>query len=247
MNFCLLLTGHYRNFDNMYQNFENKLLKPNNISDIYMHTYDNYGFRKDLTKQQHIPPHGSLHKATFDDEKINIDWINSKYVINTIIENYNEVSNQNLFKIRGEKIKKLILNKFGQDRRTEVLFSQYYKRLKGLKFIEESNKNYDLIFSTRPDFRIDTTLILDQLDPEYVYMSLYTRQDGYHDFYIIGNIKNLKKIYNMFYSIENELCDKICEVNINSITCPHFLLTTWINTFTDVKVKEINLLGYIER
>jgi len=99
MKFCLLLTGHYRSFDDTYQNFKINVLDPNNINDIYMHTYENLGFRKDLTKDQITPPNGSLHQTVFDETTINIEEIKNKYKINNIfVDNYNEISEKNFFK-----------------------------------------------------------------------------------------------------------------------------------------------------
>lgn len=136
---------------------------------------------------------------------------------------------------KRQRIKDIIFKELGQDRRIEVMYSQYYKRLKGIEEIEKSGINYDMIFLTRPDFKIDKNINMNNLEKDYVYLSKYTDQDGYHDFFFIRSSENLKKICSLYYYIENKLCDKIQESSINKITCPHAILTTYIKYFTDIK------------
>ena len=250
MKFCLSLSGHYRTFDSTYDSWKKHLLEVNNIEDIFMETYDNYGYRLDLGKDQVIPPAGSLHKAQFDEEKILQEGdLRKQYNIKYLnIENYKKISEENNFKQRAQKIKKIIYDSFGQDRRIEWAFSQYYKRLKGIENTL-SIDNYDLVFSGRPDFLLNRPINLSELDPEYVHIPVYNNIEGYHDFYLIGNQTNLKKIYNMYFHIETDLCDFIIrkQGTPNKITCGHTLLTQYIHNFTDVKVAPIPLCGYITR
>lgn len=245
MKTCLLLSGHYRTFELTRYQWQKNVIEPNE-SDVFFHSYTTNGRRMDGD----IKNKGSSAKAEFDQSPVTTEQIyahlpDAKHVV---VDAYEYVALKEEFKKKSRKIKDAITERFQQDRRVEWMFSQYYKRLEGIKMILASGTSYDLCMSSRPDIGIYAPVDMLTMDPTKIHISyINPRISGYSDFYIIASPENLLKIYGIYDEINGRLFDEIMKQDSHLLTCGHALLTTYINTILDLPVVEIPCLGDIVR
>jgi len=90
--------------------------------------------------------------------------------------------------------------------------SMYYKMAKGIKLLEKSVHNYDLVIRMRPDLVVNHTL--PDLDPNVFYTThhpnYYGRGTG--DTFQASSYENIKKYCETFHNLDKiySLCDTLC-------------------------------------
>jgi len=239
---ALLLTGHYRTFDQTANNWEKYIINFFNCNlNVYLSTYEINGKRLDNSRMPYAT-------ALFDNTLINVNDIKNKNIFKEIIiEDYNEVCLKENFKNKTSYIKNIIKNYNNEDRRIEWFFSQYYKKYTAIQYLLKNN--YDLIICSRPDFNpfeyIDINI--NDFNLNNVYLSEYSKEDGYHDFYIIASPQNLLKIFNIYNEIYTKIIINFLNEDVNKITCGHNLLTYYIDKVLQLPVTKIKLFGEIQR
>ncbi|MEK6880759.1 MAG: hypothetical protein AABY22_14165 [Nanoarchaeota archaeon] len=211
MKIAILLTGHLRDFQTTWHQW--KRLAERHEADFFMHLWDNKGDRTDLRPGEITPELGAYANVTLNQDKIDISQLVEMGIKreNIVLEDYNEVKTRENFEDKCDIIGGFF-RQYSQDPPRTMLgvFSQYYKRLKGIEFILAQEQKYDLVLLSRPDFflgrfdmvpesRIYRTnlpvipeLDLNSYNENKLYITLLDEHDGYNDFYLIGNPELLK-------------------------------------------------------
>lgn len=245
---ALILTGHYRSFDSTYPIWKEKVIDKYH-PDVYMHIWRNIGNRLDVSPSDPSPPGGALANARFSSDLVSEAKIKNDYGINNlVIEDYFTVEATEKFRERTEPIKEEFISRGLGDRRMIWFPSQYYKRLKGVEWAM-SQGQYDLIMLSRPDFLPDQFGKLKQplteLNSSRVYATLYSSQEGYHDYYLIASPVKLLEICNIYHSLEY-LFNWAKANGLSRMSCGHSLLTHYLEHI-QCDVIQIPLLGHILR
>jgi hypothetical protein len=93
-------------------------------------------------------------------------------------------------------------------RRVTHLYSMWYKAFKCFELMEAHSTEYDLVIKCRPDIRLADDFNLDDIDEAVINWPWYNFQkEDYsepHDYYAVGNFKNMK-IYNNLYNHMEEM------------------------------------------
>lgn len=258
MNVAVLLTGHYRTFDQTYPAWKEHVIDKYG-AELYMHTWDNVGLREDLQPGEINPRKGSQANAVFSPAPLSKEIIQEKHgVSNIILENFQEVQGKELFRERTHPVKEEFLKRGFGNRRILWFLSQSWKRKQGINWILSQDKKYDAVLLSRPDFqpgyfpegargyRNPTLFDISKANSEKLYLSKVSQEDGFHDFYMLGSpevLRNCCEIYDHF----EVLVDWFKQRDFSKMSCGHALLTTYVAQLKQIPWEEIGLLGYIRR
>jgi hypothetical protein len=270
MKIGVCLSGHYRNFDYNYDSW-NQLLFSKYDCDVFLHTWDVVGNRKEGWQND------TNFSERLDKLKYTQDELKTKYgFTNVVVQDYKEPLEE--FKEKSKRVRelrnktatiKIVSTKIGRvlseeevnlgNRRITHLYSMWYKALKCFEMLEQFSTDYDLIIKCRPDIRLHDSFNLDDIDTEYINWPWYNQRQKYysepHDYYAVGNFKNMKiynNLYNHMEEIESVLdiekpvnlfwdneVDRYMEApGINKFLNPHTLLFSYIEHM-GIPTKEI--------
>jgi len=205
MKIAVCLSGHYRNFDYNYDSW-NQMLFSKYQCDLFLHTWDVMGNRnkgddvgfKEKTDKLNYTEHELKQKYNFTDVVI------QKY--EAPLQEFREKSTlvRELRDVAGITLNQVDYTK----RRVTHLYSMWYKALKCFQLMEQYSTDYDLIIKCRPDIRLNDTFNLNDIDNACINWPWYNgKQEHYsepHDYYAVGNYKNMK-VYNNLYNHMKEM------------------------------------------
>ena len=211
MKIGVCLSGHYRNFDYNYESW-NEYLFSKYDCDVFLHTWDVIGNRD---KGDDVGFEENVDKLNYTPEELKQKY-NFKDVV---IQQYDEPLQE--FKEKSKRVRelrnkidimKVVYTNIGtssqeeinlSNRRVTHLYSMWYKALKCFELLEYHSNQYDLIIKCRPDIRLQNSFNLNDIDIECINWPWYNlRQEHYsepHDYFAVGNFKNMK-IYNNLYN-----------------------------------------------
>lgn len=211
MKVGVCLSGHYRNFDYNYNSW-NQLLFSKYECDVFLHTWDVMGNRN---KGNDVGFEEKTNKLDYTEQELK-----QKYNLkDVVIQRYDEPLQE--FKEKSKRVRilrdKAGISQNGTDwtlRRITHLYSMWYKALKCFEMLESYSTEYDLIIKCRPDIRLNGSFNLEDIDTDCINWPWYnSRKEDYsepHDYYAVGNFKNMK-IYNNLYTHIEEM-ESVLEV-----------------------------------
>ncbi len=205
MKIGVCLSGHYRNFDYNYDSW-NKFLFSKYDCDVFLHTWDVMGNREQSDDVRVIE---NIDKLMITEEELK-----QKYnLTGVVIQRYSEPLQE--FLDKSKRVREL-RNSAGiaqnqvdyTKRRVTHLYSMWYKALKCFELMEAYSTEYDLVIKCRPDIRLKESFTLDDIDIHVINWPWYNFQKEHysepHDYYAVGNFKNMK-IYNDLYNHIEEM------------------------------------------
>lgn len=203
MKIALSLTGHMRNYDEVFHDLKKNILEKFDV-DIYIHTYDTLGYT--LNANRRSGSVGSYEVDGFDktSPSINEDHIRNLYKPKTmIVEKWKEIESSMIDGcsfIKRERYRGPTENPMNP----WCMFRKIY--LSWLD-IQNSGKHYDYVIRHRPDMFISTPPI-----PEDDFI-LIPEEFGYKDFgvlcdcFAIGKTNIMEKYFNMWTKIKKNYED----------------------------------------
>lgn len=216
MKIGVCLSGHFRNFDYNYESWDKYLFSKYDC-DVFLHTWDVIGNRN---KGDDIGFTENLDILSYNETQLKRKY-NFK---NVVIQKYDEPLQE--FKTKSKRIRelrnktatvKVVSTNIGtlsqekvnlSNRRITHLYSMWYKALKCFELLEQHSSDYDLVIKCRPDIRLQNSFNLDDIDFDCINWPWYNlREEHYsepHDYYAVGNFKNMK-IYNSLYNHMEEM------------------------------------------
>ena len=269
MKIGVCLSGHYRNFDYNYESWE-KYVFSRHKCDVFLHTWDMMGNRNEGS-QNDVNFSESLDKVKYTEHELKKKYGFTNVVIQDYkapLQEFNEKSKR-VRELRNKTASiKVISTNVGvlsqeevnlSNRRITHLYSMWYKAVKCFEMLEAHNTDYDLIIKCRPDIRLRDSFNLDDVDIGCINWPWYNqRQQHYsepHDYYAVGNFKNMK-VYNNLYNHMDEMesvldiekpvnifwdneIDRYMQIpGINKFLNPHTLLFYYIQHM-GIQTKEI--------
>ena len=203
MKIAVCLSGHLRTFDANYESWETHLFSKYDC-DTFLHTWDVTGNKigdgdVNVTEQLDsigVTPQELKQKYNFTDVTI------QSYTepLQEFLEKSKRV--RALRNIAGSSQNKIDFTK----RRATHIYSMWYAALKSFALLEAYSTKYDLIIRSRPDIRLNDSFNLDDIDNTCInwpwYNSTVEHYSEPHDYYAVGNYKNMKIYHNLYNHIE---------------------------------------------
>jgi len=197
MKVALLLPGHYRLFEKIYDSLKKHFLDLYDV-DIFIWTWDDYGY---------WTPNDEHPGGVFPTEKINSDFI-----INVVkpklyrIENLKEHTPKINEHMKFIKEKRYHFNRpFNQ---TSMMYSLNNCDLLRRQYENENNFKYDIIVRGRFDLELTSPLQLSSNFTICTDMWGLPREEGYSDAFFFGNNEHMTKILDILLHLE-EIGSKI--------------------------------------
>jgi len=191
MKVAVLLPGHYRMFEKVYNSIKKNLIDLHD-TDIFIYTWDTYGF---------WTPNDDHKNGVFPTENINSDFIS-----NIVKPKLYKIENLEEHRDKIIEYVKLIKQKRYHFVRPFNIASMWYSLhncdLLRRKYEKENNFKYDIIVRARLDAELTKPIELSTNFTICSDMWGEPREEGYSDAFFFGNNKQMTQILDMLLYFE---------------------------------------------